>query len=99
MPPVLLWGEGGGCLELKGLRRGPLGVENLIPHHVLIGADEAHLGPGRLLQHILEEIGAPFSDGHKFIPMAREKGAACVLCQKAPQDGPSRRCRWRRPPS
>ena len=27
------------------------------------------------------------TDGHRFIPMAREKGAACVLCQKAPQDG------------
>ncbi len=27
------------------------------------------------------------TDGHKYIPMAREKGAACVLCQKAPQDG------------
>ena len=29
------------------------------------------------------------TDGHKFIPMAREKGAACVLCQERPQgDGP-----------
>ena len=27
------------------------------------------------------------TDGHRFIPMAREKGAACVLCQKTPQDG------------
>ena len=25
------------------------------------------------------------TDGHKFIPMAREKGAACVLCQEKPQ--------------
>ena len=22
------------------------------------------------------------TDGHKFIPMAREKGAVCVLCQE-----------------
>ena len=27
------------------------------------------------------------TDGHRYIPMAREKGAACVLCQKTPQDG------------
>ncbi len=26
------------------------------------------------------------TDGHKFIPMAREKGAACVLCQNPPED-------------
>lgn len=25
------------------------------------------------------------TDGHRFIPMAREKGAACVLCQKRPE--------------
>ena len=23
------------------------------------------------------------TDGHKYIPMAREKGAACVLCERA----------------
>lgn len=29
------------------------------------------------------------TDGHRFIPMAREKGAACVLCQVKPEgDGP-----------
>ena len=27
------------------------------------------------------------TDGHKYIPMAREKGAACVLCERAPEDG------------
>ncbi len=27
------------------------------------------------------------SDGHRFIPMAMEKGAAAVLCQRAPADG------------
>ena len=27
------------------------------------------------------------TDGHKYIPMAREKGAACVVCQTAPEDG------------
>ena len=26
------------------------------------------------------------TDGHKFIPMAREKGAVCVLCQERPQE-------------
>ena len=25
------------------------------------------------------------TDGHKFIPMARDKGAACVLCQVKPE--------------
>ena len=25
------------------------------------------------------------ADGHRFIPMAREKGAACVLCEKIPE--------------
>ena len=29
------------------------------------------------------------TDGHKFIPMTRDKGAACVLCQERPQgEGP-----------
>ena len=29
------------------------------------------------------------TDGHRFVPMAREKGAACVLCQVKPEgDGP-----------
>lgn len=27
------------------------------------------------------------TDGHRFIPMAREKGAVCVICEEAPQDG------------
>ena len=27
------------------------------------------------------------TDGHKYIPMAREKGAVCVLCEKVPEDG------------
>ena len=27
------------------------------------------------------------TDGHKYIPMARKKGAACVVCQTAPEDG------------
>ena len=26
------------------------------------------------------------TDGHRFIPMALEKGAACVLCEKAPEE-------------
>ena len=29
------------------------------------------------------------TDGHRFIPMALEKGAACVLCQRKPEgEGP-----------
>ena len=26
------------------------------------------------------------ADGHDFIPMAREKGAVCILCERAPED-------------
>ena len=29
-------------------------------------------------------IAGAETDGHRFIPMAREKGAACVVCQHAP---------------
>ena len=25
------------------------------------------------------------TDGHRFIPMARDKGAVCVVCQRAPE--------------
>ncbi len=28
------------------------------------------------------------TDGHRFIPMAREKGAACILCEKKTDDAP-----------
>ena len=44
-------------LHLKGLRGCALGVEDLIPDHILIGADEPHLGPGGVFQDILQEIG------------------------------------------
>ena len=27
------------------------------------------------------------ADGHRFIPMAQEKGAAAVLCEHAPEQG------------
>ena len=44
-------------LDLKGLRRGPLRGEHLAADHVLVGADQAHLGPRRLLQNRLEQVG------------------------------------------
>ena len=44
-------------LEFKGLRGGALRVEHLPADHVLVGADEAHLGTQRLLQHVLEQVG------------------------------------------
>ena len=37
------------------------------------------------------------TDGHKYIPMAREKGAACVLCERRKQAVPGvgdRQARW-----
>ena len=32
-------------------------------------------------------IAGAATDGHKYIPMAQEKGAACVVCQQAPDCG------------
>ena len=56
-------------LDLKGLRRGPLRGDHFAADHVLVGADEAHLGPRRLLQNRLEQVrGGGLSvgagDGH-----------------------------------
>lgn len=48
-----------------------------------VSYDSRHTKPGDLFI----ALEGYETDGHKFIPMAREKGAACVLCQKAPQDG------------
>ena len=44
-------------LELQGLRRGALRGDRLAADHVLVGADEAHLGPRLLLQDGLQQIG------------------------------------------
>ena len=38
------------------------------------------------------------ADGHRFIPMARAKGAACVLCEKIPPPPTSSRAFWSRRP-
>ena len=48
-----------------------------------VSYDSRHTSPGDLFI----ALEGYETDGHRFIPMAREKGAACVLCQKAPQDG------------
>ena len=45
------------ALELEGFRSGALGGDDLGADHVLVGADEAHLGPQGLLQDVLEEVG------------------------------------------
>ena len=44
-------------LQLEGLRRGALRVEDFAADHVLNGADQAHLGTGLLLQNALDEVG------------------------------------------
>lgn len=44
-------------LELIALRGGAPRREDLIPHHVLDGADQPHPGPQHGLQHILDEKG------------------------------------------
>ena len=36
-------------LDLKGFRRGAVRRDDLLPDHVLIGTDKAHLGPPCLL--------------------------------------------------
>ena len=48
-----------------------------------ISYDSRRTGPGELFVAV-----AGFeSDGHRYIPMALEKGAAAVLCQSAPEGG------------
>ena len=70
--PVLIEGVGGGlhhhmgtarllhlgeeALDLKGLRGGAVCGENLLPDHILVGADEAHLGPQGLLQNEFQQV-------------------------------------------
>ncbi len=48
-----------------------------------VSYDSRHTRPGDLFI----ALEGYETDGHKYIPMAREKGAACVLCQKTPRDG------------
>ena len=69
-------------LQVPGLRRGPLRGDHGIADHVLVRADEAHLGPQHLLQHRLQEIrggglavGAGDADhGHVLRRVAVEVG-------------------------
>ena len=44
-------------LQLKALRGGALGMEHLLPDHILDRSDEAYLGPNGLLQHAFQKIG------------------------------------------
>ena len=43
-------------LQLKGLRRGALGVQDLIADHILDRADEADLCAERFFKHVLQQI-------------------------------------------
>ncbi|MPM33171.1 hypothetical protein SDC9_79740 [bioreactor metagenome] len=43
-------------MQLKALRRGPLRGQDLRADHVLVGADQTHLRPCRLLQNSLQQI-------------------------------------------
>ena len=55
------------ALQLKRLRRRAFRRQNLLPDHILIGPDQAHLGPQRLLQNGLEQVcgrGFPVGAGH-----------------------------------
>ena len=44
-------------LQFKRFRSSPLRGKGLLPDHVLVGTDQAHLGPQSLLQDGLEQIG------------------------------------------
>ena len=44
-------------LELQGLRCGTLSGHHLVADQILVGADQAHLGPQLLFQDGLEQIG------------------------------------------
>ena len=44
-------------LDLIGLRRGPFRRQHQIADHVVVGPEQAHLGPGLLLQDRLDQIG------------------------------------------
>ena len=44
-------------LHLKGFRGGAFRGDHIAADHILIGADQAHLGPPYLLQNGLEQIG------------------------------------------
>ena len=41
-------------------------------------------------------IAGAATDGHRYIPMVQEKGAACVVCQQVPDCGIPM-CWWRTP--
>ena len=45
-------------LQLEGLRRGALGVQDLIADHILDSADEADLCAERFFKHVLQQIRA-----------------------------------------
>ena len=48
-----------------------------------VSYDSRHTRPGDLFV----AMEGYETDGHRYIPMACEKGAACVLCQKEPPEG------------
>ena len=67
---------------LQGL--GPLEVHADLSREITgIAYDSRAVKPGNLFVAICGYD----TDGHKYIPMALEKGAACVLCEKAPAEG------------
>ena len=67
---------------LQGLE--PLEVHADLSREITgIGYDSRAVKPGNLFVAICGYD----TDGHKYIPMALEKGAACVLCEKAPAEG------------
>ena len=71
-------------MKLKDLLRGltPLEVHADLEQDITgISYDSRQVQPGGLFVAILGFA----ADGHRFIPMAREKGAAVVFCQERPQ--------------
>ena len=69
-------------LELQGLRRGALGGHHLVADQILVGADQAHLGPQLLFQDGLQQVSGGSlavgaGDGHHGHAVRR---MAVVVC-------------------
>lgn len=72
-------------MKLRELLSGVEVLEWHAPEELEIGGvsyDSRETAPGDLFVAMTGYA----ADGHDFIPMAREKGAVCILCERAPED-------------
>ena len=61
----------------------PILEMNVNPEAEITGVsyDSRRVEPG----HMFVAITGYAADGHRFIPMALDKGAACILCERRPE--------------